>query len=616
MSEEQKYICEPQKDPRTKKHLLVCSLDIGRQGGKHVSEPAKLILKGEYLKERSMLHKILDGLGALVLIATITAVILLILPKHTPDFIIVDSTIAPKEVITGGSSTLTFRYENQSDETLENVRVEFDFPKHFKLDGFESQDAQIVEAQILEIGTINPTQYGFIHLKGTMFGDVGGEQLFTTTFTYSYESGEKTDAKIIEHSFSPTKSTLELNLQLPEHLVSRQQVSGSITYANTGDMDFPDLIIAPDWPATFELIESNVELKNDAFHITPIASGEIGEITFIGILGDENDSTFIFAPSFKFGDDTYTQEILVDTIDILPPPIATAHEIEESILIPGELATIHIHIENTSEFSVSNVIPRLSTSSGIFETSNLNEMTFADNFYLINEKVDQLNPGESYNTTVHIPVKSSLNCSALTSCERIKASIQSSATFDFEPTQGEKVESNTFGSTTDILLSSPIVLQSFGRYYMSSGDQLGRGPLPPLTNETTKYWIFWNISGTTNPLTNVSIEAPLGPGVNLTGKQSVSYGSAVQTKGDIVTWSIPRIEPTLPAQNPIIGIAFEVEITPNSSQVGTTPVLLQSPTVRASDEFTGGVITAAGSSVTTNLYQDSKAQQYGSQVEE
>lgn len=615
MPQDPQYICQPQKDPATKKNLLVCSLDIGRQSGRHVSEPAKLILKGKYLKERSILHKILDVLAGIVLIATFFAIIYLVLPKNTPDFIIVDATIAPKEVITGGSSTLTFRYENKSDEVLENVRVEFDFPKYFKLDGFESEDAQEVKSQTLEIGTINPTQYGVIHVKGTMFGDVGGEQIFTTTFSYEYTEEGKLDTKIIEHIFSPTKSTLELTLNLPEHLVARQQVEGSISYANTGNMDFPDLVIRPDWPNTFELLESNVDLEDGAFHVTPIASGEIGEITFVGLLGDENDSTFVFSPSFKFNEDEYTQEILIDTIEILPPPVLVTHDTSQNILVPGESVTINLHLENTSEFQIKNLTPRISVDTGIFETTNIQGASFEDGFYVSDTIIETLDPDEDYDITIQIPVKRNLTCSQLASCERISASIQSSATFDFEPTDGEQVQSNTFGSTTEILLSSPIVLQSFGRYYMSSGDQLGRGPLPPLALETTKYWIFWNISGTTNPLTDVIIEAPLGPGVKLTGKQSVSYGNAVQTSGDSVSWSVDRIEPTLPSQNPIIGIAFEVEITPSLDQVGSTPILLQSPSIRANDEFTGGVITSSGSAVTTNLYQDSKAQQYGSQVE-
>lgn len=573
-----------------------------------------MLLKGTYFKERTSLHKILDILGAIGLLAIAVALVWILLPKHTPDLIVVDANIAPKEVITGGSSTLTFRYENQSKEELENVRLRFEFPKYFLLDSYESLDAQEIAQQEFDLGSVASTQYGFIHVHGTMFGDVGGEQTFITVLSYNYgNEGELYDEKRIEHTFSPTASTLSLNLELPDHLVARQEVHGSITYTNTGDVDFPDLSIEPQWPENFELVESNVALTDGQFHVTPIPAGETGVIEFIGVLGTEVDTTFSFIPSFRFGPDLFAQEPLVDTIEILPPPLTVRHSIQNTSLEPGGRLSIELTYENADDLTVSDVQLRVEADPGILDTTGIENGSYSDGYYLF-DAPSNIEPGQSDTIVMTIPVRRSFSRSQLNELSHISLGTQSSATFVFE-VDGEEVASNTFGNTDDIHVSSPIALQSFARYYAPTGDQLGRGPLPPYVGETTKYWIFWNISGTTNELSGIQIEADLGPGVVLTGRQSVSVGSAVSQSGNTISWSLGSINPTLPSGSTVVGAAFEVAITPTESQIGTTPTLIGPARITAKDEFTGAFVTGSAAGVTTTLYNDAKGAAYGSAVE-
>lgn len=608
------YLCHDEYDPKSKKNLLVCSLKIGTQGSKSVTEPAKMILKGTYFKERSNLHKLMDVLSIGTISIVLAILAFLLFPRYTPDFIVVDASVAPTEVITGGASTLTFRYENQSKETLRNVRVAFDFPEHFKLDNIEAEYGEQVGQHIFDLGEIAPTEYGFLHVTGTMFGDVGGEQVFSTTFSYTYGEEDKADTKTINHTFSPTKSTLVLDLQLPTHVVAFQEVEGSITYSNTGDVDFPDLAIKPRWPDTFVLLSSSPSQKDGVFHVNAIKSGEKGIITFKGRLGTEDDSTFTFLPSFKFDDVIYSQETLVDIVEILPPPLTISATLEEGVMQPGGSATVIMTYTNNSEFTVHDPKFRLSTNPEVLSTSGINGGTYSNGYYIFNDTFSEIMPGESGTLTMSIPVKSSLSGVTLQTSTNIQIETTASATFTFD-IESATVESNTFGETVLTPFTSPIYLQSFARYWTATGDQLGRGPVPPFAGETTKYWIFWNIAGTTNELTNIKIDADLGPGVTLTGRQSVSVGTSIMQSGNSVVWELDSIEPTLGLGNTIAGAAFEVAITPTESQIGTAPTLLESAIITAHDAFTGGVVTGSASAVSTNLTNDSKASVLGGIVE-
>lgn len=610
--EQSQMVCEPTQDPKTKKNLLVCSLEIGTLPGKHLTEPVKLMMQGQYIKTRSRLHKILDMLGITLSMLVIAIIVWMIFPRSTPDYIMIDANIAPQEVVTGGSSTLTFRFENKSKETIRNARLTFTFPQHFSLQSLSSDVGDTISQQTIDLGDIHPTEYGFVHVQGTMFGDVGGEQVFETVLSYDYDE-DKHDIKTQAHTFSPMRSTLALDLDLPEFLVSRQRVQGVIHYTNTGDFTFPSIRITPDWPDTFTLLSSSPRMQDNAFFVSGIEPGETGDIQFSGILGDENDSLFTFMPAFQFDETFYTQSTLEDNIAILPPPLSVSHTLDTSVLTPGDTVTAILQYENTSDQTITNTTFFLEANSGIFATSGIDGGTYTNGSYVFTtDTPESIAPGVSGQLEMTLPVRSSFVSGV--GISNISTTVTSVAEFTVADEHTSQT-TNTVGNTTTAAVSSPVQLSSSARYYTASGDQLGRGPLPPAPGYTTKYWIFWNITGTTNTLKDVRIEAPLGANVTLTGKQSVSRGSAVTVENGNVIWRIDELEALSGNGAYAIGAAFEVALTPTESQLGTTPTLIGSAHLQAQDTFTGAFVAGSSYGATIQLYVDPKGAEYGNTVQ-
>jgi hypothetical protein len=606
-------ICKDQINKKTKKHLLVCSMAVRRQAGKHISDPIKMIMKGNYIKERERLHKILDLSVIVILILTLTTLGYMLWPKSTPDFITLSASVAPEPITTGDISTLTFEFENSSNETIRNAQLSINLPEHFKLTEIETQE-QTTGQLSFALGNIAPNDYGYIHIKGVMFGDVDGEQIFTTSLSYTYSENNLSDTKINEHIFSPSRSALELELKLPETLVAYQELEGRIIYKNTGTMEFPKVVIDPQWPADFTLLSSSPSIQSDGlFHVNEIEAGEEGVIEFTGRLGSELNSTFSFDPSFSFEEISYKQTSLVDTVTIVPSPLQLTHAISGNSIIPGESAEFEAIYKNVSDFELSDITFKIKSDTDIFSQSGITSGTYSNGYLMFNKTIDKLAPGEQGSLTMTVPIKSSISRSAIDTYSNIQVETVSYCDFSFTPDKA-LINVNTKGSEFTLPLTSPIILNSFARYWGPNGDQLGRGPVPPITDETTKYWIFWNISGTTNELSELKLEADLGQNVTLTGRQSISKGSAIEQTDGVVKWSIDKLEPTLPPTSQVVGIAFEVAITPSQDQVGTVPMLIGQTRISAKDNLTGEYISNYASAVTTELLYDTKAAQYGGVV--
>jgi hypothetical protein len=118
--------------------------------------------------------------------------------------------------------------------------------------------------------------------------------------------------------------------------------------------------------------------------------------------------------------------------------------------------------------------------------------------------------------------------------------------------------------------------------------------------------VFWHIDNTTNDLADVKIEGKLAPCVRFTGRQTASQNNGVEfdeTLG-IVVWKTQIVKPTFPPTSNIVGIAFELGITPNADMVTTSPMLIDQILLTATDARTSALVSASGKEIGTELPHD------------
>lgn len=578
---------EEQPTKKAGHHILRRTLEIANQPSRHFTEPFRLLKERRYHRDRPFPHKVLDVLGLTMTIVAIALAVMILWPGPTgASMLAIHAQVTPREVVSGSRSVLAFHFENKTEHALSNVRVDFAFPEHFAVESVTTETIHGGERSIT-IGEIGAHGRGVIHVAGTMYGDVGGAQTFVATANFSDEEGHELE-KITSTDFFPVRSTLALMLELPAALVAGGTIEGRLIYANVGDQRFPSIAIVPTWPEGFVLEESSIALQNGRFVVQGLDPEEEGVIDFTGTLGAAGDATFVFDPSFSFDDGhTYRQETLTQTVAIVAAPLTLSIESQEAIASPGGTLSYTVHYENRGETTVQNLTLTPRDKSAMIASVSPPALT-----------IGTLAPGASGNATFTVTFASSIAKSS-----DLNVRIGAGATLSIDDGAKVTIESPSI----DLTVTTPISLQAFARYSTPSGDQLGRGPLPPVVGETTKYWIFWTIQGTGHDLDRLTIRAELPANVSFTGRQSVPLGDAVTTSNGDVVWNVDQVPTTLGGSAPTVAVGFEVALTPTADQVGTIAKLLERTTLTAHDAVTGDLVTASSSVITIDLPNDALA---------
>ena len=509
--------------------------------------------------------------GIAVALSIVAIIGFLFVPKRFENGIVFEASVAPTEVVSGSPSTLVIRYTNKTKEELRNTKIEIKYPKYFLLQ----------ESSPDEIGIIPIGGSGTIHIRGTMFGDVGGEQTFQTRLSFVY--GEKSDVfgeKNDTYIFSPSSSALSLSLELPDKMIAYQPIEGIIHYKNTGGIDFPKISIKPIWPKEFIFTKGQ-------FEVPTVKGGEEGEAKFEGILQNPQDEiTFIFEPSFTFGKDKYKQETLQHTSPIIPLPLTLHHSVEKQTVRPGDDVKFTIQYENISDVDLTNVSFTMEAQSPFVKKSSV-------------VSIEKIAPKETGTVEIITTLRKTIAQSETSVYENLKISSQPTATY----TMKEEMESvvTSKGTTIEFQLTTPIIFDSFARYTTATGDQIGRGPVPPQPGKETTYWIFWHVSGTTNELSNVEITGILPANVRFTGRQTVSQNKGVEYDPNTrkISWKSASVPPTLSPTSKIVGVAFELGVTPTVDNL--TSELLGQIQLNATDSWTGAFISASKSDISAPL---------------
>ncbi len=561
--------------------------------------------KGKYRYERAVFSFDLILVGIIITLATITLTFFLFPFNHFEDRISFTATVAPRTIVTGAPSTLVIEYRNGTKEPLRNAKLHLKFPDHFLLQGVTANNKDISENNI-NLGDVAVGGTGDVHVKGVMFGDVGGEQTFQSSMTFVH--GIKDDVagtKNSSYTFSPEHSTLQLSLSLPDRAIVSQSMEGTITYKNTGSIDFPEIGIYPEWPNGFHFEKASTHLEDGTFVLPKIRAGESGTMTFSGYLGDAKDhAVFLFHPSFAFGSDHYQQETLTQSIPVLPAQIELSAAYANS-LQPGTDATYTIHYKNVGTERLHNIELILSSESPFVATKE--KIVTSKEF----PSLELLKPGDEADVAIVIPIQSSVSPSSLSNFQQLQIPIHVIARYALESNLTQRLATNSLDITSN--LTTPIHFESFARYVAPSGDQIGRGPLPPRVGQKTSYWIFWNVDGTTNAIDHVGIEGTLPDNVTFTGHQTSSESNGVSFDPDTrkIQWNVSSIPPTLDPASKLFSVAFEVVVIPTTTQIGTSPILVKEIHLTGTDAFTGEFVSATGSIITTKVPNDAMAGKKG-----
>jgi hypothetical protein len=166
---------------------------------------------------------------------------------------------------------------------------------------------------------------------------------------------------------------------------------------------------------------------------------------------------------------------------------------------------------------------------------------------------------------------------------------------------GNQIASESFTSN-EVAVPASLSISAAAYYYSRQGDQLGIGPIPPIVGIPTRYWIL--IDGKANGnLSDFALTAYLPQGVSFTGNKTmiaghINYNEAARQ----IIWQVGNL-----TDGEAVNCGFEVEIIPESFQVGRVPLLIGKISYSGYDQSAQTIISGTAAEIDASLPQDKLA---------
>lgn len=169
--------------------------------------------------------------------------------------------------------------------------------------------------------------------------------------------------------------------------------------------------------------------------------------------------------------------------------------------------------------------------------------------------------------------------------------------FNNKPIKGDDNKSNTVISK----INSDLNLVEQIRYFDNDNIPVGSGPLPPKVGQKTGFKVYWTINNNLHELNNLKVVLDLPSYVAWDGKSSTNVGNLSYNNGTHqVSWDIGRL-PTSVYQ---ITADFGISITPGEADLNKILILSPGSVITALDTETQDEINKKTAPETTKLEDD------------
>ncbi|MDD4994912.1 MAG: hypothetical protein PHW53_00325 [Patescibacteria group bacterium] len=592
-------------------NIFIGTLNVALQPAKAITSRLRdhyeTRYEGKYKRAKILFWVDMALLGLIIALSVFVTLIYFYKPSIA-DKIHIDTAVMPQEIVSGGEVSVVWVYRNDSESILDEAYWSFRLPNNFQL--LDTIPAQTdATKNIVDIGTLPPGGEGRLRLHGRVWGTVGDSQTVWSTLGFTQAENGKNEQKPFTASYTIDDSVFWAELEAPEKLINNQDIDVKIKYKNTGSAALVNAEVHAYWPAGFEYLSSSLPMLENVFRIGDLEAGKEGEITIRGYLAcPDSRANFYFETYVTAGEEKARQEILAASAQIVPPQIEAViriNDTSEPVAGWGEKMDVVVSYKNIGDFALSDVALAVEADAYLINTARIEGMEFRDGRFYFKESAAGLAPGETKKVSGALYLKSNPDFSQLESQKNITMPVAVLASYRVEGEEGAAVYKT---GRIDIKMITPFASQAFARYWAETGDQLGRGSMPPKVERPTKYWVFWNLPKTTSDLTNMFLQAKLAPNVTYAGLSSVTAGDSINYNPDtgMITWSLKELSATAES-GAVIGLSFEVEIVPTADQAGTAASLVDWIKVTAHDEFIGKDLSFATPLITTELAHDTRA---------
>jgi uncharacterized repeat protein (TIGR01451 family) len=578
------------RDAAKRGGVFIGTLNIMTQPARNLlTEPLADLYKDKYEgKFKRPKHVFAFDMGLVALGALIAAVAIYFGLIYKPvEAVQATLTATPNALVSGGEIVLNLTVTNNENDPIDDVNAVFKLPPQIK---FERSSLSYARASsTVSFGEIGAHSEAMVRIVGTLSGNVGQTLKPSANVTYKDSTG-KEGKKIAAARAKIANSSVGAEFEMPDSMVVGQVVSGDIRYYNHGNSPIDNVTIIPTWPQNFVMNNSKPELKSGSWFVGTLGKGSEGKISWSGTMtaGGADTADFAVETAVRSLSDTLSQGQSSKTVSLADPAINISLDGASGARL-GDTVTINVTYKNTGDHALNGATVSATADPGL-TIKNIDRAALGD-----------LKPGATGNVKITANLDSKLP-EALKNSTDVQLAVHANIAGKLDNDSAMTISSPAW----NIKVASTLGMTAGARYWSDTGDQLGRGPLPPTVGKTTTLWIFWNVSNTTGTLNNVRITGKLPANVTYTGKAANPFGDAplYDPTTRTMTWNVGDVPAWPGVTTDAIGAACEVTITPTADQRGTYAPLMTDQAVTGTDAATGIALSATVPDMNTHLTTD------------
>jgi len=514
----------------------------------------------------------------------------------------------------------TLTIENTNRVSLEKSNITVTYPNG-------SRNSENSQKEVLrdkrDIGLVPSSAVAKQDYSVILYGDKGTKKTFAIDYEYTVPGSTSTFVKKQDFEITIDASPITVEVNTGSEFTTGQDMVSKVTVSSNTDTTVKDIILIAEYPFGFDFKSASPEPSSEknVWYLGSIEPNEKREITITGAVSGsaQDERTLRFRVGVSDSNNRNNISSLISesskTYSIINPLLAVGlslngRESGEVVVDMGRSILAEAIFANNLDSVIENGTVEISVPDGIVDDSTI-----------------KVKDGGFYRSTDRKIVwdkNSNTSLRSVAPGAKIKLSFEVGTVNAFSSTALSQrkpelvLEAHAYGQTTDnrgvngevssdisrtIKINSKLTLQTNSLY--SNTSFANTGPLPPRVNNKTSYTITWSLSNSYNPLSKTYVIAKLPPYVEWKNNISPSTEQVVYNpETRQVLWSIGRLEAGIGQNTSPREVSFQIEMTPSISQVETVPVLVESPTANATDDFTGIDITSIRNSITTLIIND------------
>ena len=526
----------------------------------------------------------------------------------------------------GQLAVVNFTIRNQNSIALEDADLIFDFPPNTL-----SADGLALTRSRFHLGMVEPGSAINKSLDIVFFGIENEEKKISVSLEYRFAGSNAIFVKNKEYFTKISKSPIGLSLTAPKEAVSGQKIIIKIAVISNAESVAKNLKMEVKYPTGFKFnsADPSPSKGNNIWTVGDLGPSQKSDITIEGTLDGENSEERIFSASVgSYGDSgdmkpfgTASEKTVIKKSPLNLTILINGEDNPSKAYYAGEMIRVDLKWANNLSSSIKNAQIELeikgeaydqrsvSVSRGsyrsydnkaIWNSSSLSELAS-----IASGSLGRAQLGFSVKNPLPVYKQGDKNFSII-----IEAKIAGAGTSDsFE---NKQIDDSV---KKEIKIGSS--LQAIGKILHYSGAFKNTGSVPPKVGGETFYTVVWSLANNVNDLTDTKITASLPPYVkkeNLVAPE----GSDLQfdEKNATIVWGVGDVPAGTGVIMPAKEVSFQISFSPNLTQVGESPVLINEARLSARDTFTEEDISAEIPVLTTRLNDDTQSKGNDDKVRE